>query len=118
MALDTAFPLGTRVQHCWLLCCPTYVFKRGAVSNWAIQPEKVDFGCWRNYFSSLDQSHINHLFLQGNGTSHHYGIPSVTGVESKQGLKHDFIFLNKSIYCVNSAVLQGHSYVNQKQKCP
>lgn len=42
-------------------------------------------------FFISSQSYINHLFLQGNGTSHHYGIPSVTGVQSKQGLKYDFI---------------------------
>lgn len=37
------------------------------------------------------QSYINRLFLQGIGTSHRYGIPSVTGVESKQELKHDSV---------------------------
>lgn len=39
------------------------------------------------YFSFSRESYINHLFLQGNGTSHHYGIPSVTGVESKKRVK-------------------------------
>lgn len=37
------------------------------------------------------QSYINRLFLQGISTSHRYGIPSVTGVESKQELKHDSV---------------------------
>lgn len=64
--------------------CPTEPFD---LKEWILAA-----GFFFSFFSSFSyQSHINHLFLQGNGTSHHYGIPSVTGVESKQGLKHDFI---------------------------
>lgn len=43
------------------------------------------------FFPSLISRTLTVLFLQGIGTSHHYGIPSVTGVESKQELKHDAI---------------------------
>lgn len=45
MALDTAFPLSTRIQHCQLLCCPTrqVSYLTEAVSDWTIWPWKSGF---------------------------------------------------------------------------
>ena len=85
MAQDTAFPLSTRLQHCCLFKkrkknrpCPTEPFD---LKEWILASGVIIF----------PPLIFNHLFLQGNGTSHHYGIPSVTGVKGKQKLKHDFI---------------------------
>lgn len=94
MALDTAFPLSTKLQHCQLLCCLMHQlsYQKEAVSCWTILTWMSGFWLLAYFFSPFPhQSYINRLFLQGIGTSHRYGIPSVTGVESKQELKHDSI---------------------------
>lgn len=78
IALDTSLPLSTRLQHCLHLCWPTdQVFHQKPSVSETFDLKECDLAAGIFFFLSVQHE------PQGNLTSHHYGIPSVTGVHSK-----------------------------------